>query len=200
MAAFGLCVIGLLLICVAPASMIAGGLDGKAIGPLMAGCGAALLTGIVCFVAGRWMLRSPNERRPRLTLPFRRTLWLPRRDDLDELVTRYFLSLKYELKHRDHFLWSFQWTDKTGEWNAGDAKVHVSVAAFEMGDRYRLNCHMELSGEDACWATQRDLRNMARDLDGLEELVGALNSERTGAGPASTRFALLRVGSESYPS
>ncbi len=113
---------------------------------------------------------------PRIEMPIRRSFVTARRDDLEQVLTRYFVSLGWtpaEAKElRDALLWVF----RNDTW---EEYCVARVAAFEVPDGYHVSCIAEVEDPDDPSDALR--RRISREVDGLEQLFRDLEGSRAGS-------------------
>ena len=92
---------------------------------------------------------------------------------LHDLIQRYLVLLGYKLTSSDRLLWSFKRGSSAGEWSCDvrRCKTRLGIAAFEVSDGYRVDCSLDVDGSWGSWVTQKEMRLLTRELEGLEDLL-----------------------------
>jgi serine/threonine protein kinase len=156
-------------------------------GPCMMQAGAPLgavgllvVVPVVGMIAAAVHLHRRRKHKLKLRLPLDRSFITVQRRDLSDIVLRYFASLGYRPTNKDPLLWGFERGSRKSEFWSGDIRKYltqVNVAAYELPDAYRVICHLDLENSWGSWITQAELTKLARELEGLEEV---LNTRITG--------------------
>jgi hypothetical protein len=120
-----------------------------------------------------------------IVFPIQRSFVTGRRQNLSDILNRYFVSLGYTpSKVKDSLLWAFS----AGEWD----EYTVRVAAYEVPDGYHLTCTVNV--EDPDEVTSEARLQMTREIEGLEQLFKGLDESGAGGTRAAEAQSMAPVG------